>query len=57
MKNWLALLFVLTLPAWAGEPPKPTSRTAQNLAGWTIRVDDRLFAERNAALGQRELEP
>lgn len=55
MKAWLALLLVLTLPAWAEDPLKPASRTEQNLAGWTIRVDDRLLAEPNAALGRRAL--
>lgn len=55
MKTWLALLFVLALSAFAEEPPKPTSRTGQNLVGWTVRVDDRLLAEPNAALGQRAL--
>jgi hypothetical protein len=55
MKTWLALLFILTLPTWAEDPPKPTSRTEQNLAGWTVRIDDRLLTEPNAALGQRTL--
>lgn len=37
-------------------PPQPTSRSAQQLEGWTIRVDDRLRGDApEAALGQRAL--
>jgi hypothetical protein len=37
------------------EPEKPTSRSERKLEGWTIRVDDRLLKEPNAALGARAL--
>ena len=37
------------------EPPKPTSRTARNIEGWTVRVDDRLLKSPNDALGTRAL--
>lgn len=41
------------------EPPaplQPTSRTLQQLEGWTLRVDDRLLGDApDAALGQRAL--
>jgi hypothetical protein len=51
----MCLLISLVTIAWAEDPPKPSSRTEQNLAGWTVRVDDRLLNEPNAALGQRAL--
>ena len=38
------------------EPPKPTSRTARTIEGWTVRVDDRLFQPASEALGARGLE-
>jgi len=37
------------------EPPKPASRTTRTLEGWTVRVDDRLLAPPNDALGTRAL--
>jgi putative heme-binding domain-containing protein len=37
------------------EPAKPSSRTEKNIEGWTIRVDDRLLAGPNEALGTRAL--
>ena len=43
----------------AAEPadlPKPVSRTVTNLHGWSVRVDDRLFAAPNEALGRRALQ-
>ena len=55
MKNWLILLFVLTLTAFAEVPPIPTTRANQTLAGWTVRVDDRLLTAPDDALGQRAL--
>ncbi len=60
MKFWVCLLLALVAPAWAEEPPKPElskpeHRSEQTLVGWVVRVDDRLLAEPNAALGQRAL--
>ena len=37
------------------EPPKPTSHTIRNIEGWTVRVDDRLLAPPDDALGTRAL--
>jgi hypothetical protein len=37
------------------KPAQPASRSVRHLEGWTIRVDDRLFQEPNAALGKRAL--
>ena len=37
------------------EPPKPASHTIRNVEGWTVRVDDRLLAPPNDALGTRAL--
>lgn len=37
------------------EPPKPTSRTERRIQGWRVRVDDRLLAPANEALGRRAL--
>lgn len=37
------------------EPEKPASRSERKLEGWTIRIDDRLLKEPNAALGARAL--
>jgi hypothetical protein len=37
------------------EPPKPTSRTTRVIEGWTVRIDDRLLAPPNDALGTRAL--
>lgn len=37
------------------EPEKPASRSERKLEGWTIRIDDRLLNEPNAALGARAL--
>lgn len=39
----------------APEPPKPASHSIRNLEGWTVRVDDRLLAPPNDALGTRAL--
>ena len=36
-------------------PPPPASRTARQIEGWTVRVDDRLTAGPDAALGGRAL--
>lgn len=37
------------------EPPQPTSRTARQIEGWTIRVDDRLLAAPHEELGTKAL--
>jgi hypothetical protein len=35
------------------ELPQPQSRTARDVEGWTVRVDDRLIADENKELGAR----
>jgi hypothetical protein len=54
-----AALLVQVTPAvraaGAAEPPKPTSATTRQLEGWTVRVDDRLLAPPNDALGTKAL--
>ena len=53
-----ALLFVSLAPLQAAEksePPKPPSHTVRTIEGWTVRVDDRLLAPPNDALGTRAL--
>ena len=38
------------------DPPQPASRTAQDIEGWTVRVDDRLLGESpDAATGRKAL--
>jgi hypothetical protein len=37
------------------EPPKPTARTERIIVGWTVRIDDRLLATPDQALGERAL--
>lgn len=37
------------------ESPKPASHAVRNIEGWTVRVDDRLLAPPNNALGTRAL--
>lgn len=37
------------------ELPQPVGRTARNIEGWTIRVDDRLLLQQNVDLGSRAL--
>lgn len=59
MRTPLFLLIVWTCGvSWAvaEERTQPTSRTARQLEGWTIRVDDRLLGDApDAAQGQRAL--
>ena len=56
----LALLFAclavgpVAVPA-ADPPAKPTSHTAKTVAGWTVRVDDRLLKAPDDELGARAL--
>ena len=42
-------------PREAEVPPQPASRTARQIEGWSVRVDDRLTAGPDAALGGRAL--
>lgn len=35
--------------------PKPTNHVQRTICGWTVRVDDRLLATNNGALGERAL--
>lgn len=51
--NWLAMLFIFWLPA---NRDMPVSHSNREIAGWTIRVDDRLLAEENAELGKKSLQ-
>jgi hypothetical protein len=50
-------LVLLSLAAYvlAAEPDKPTSHTTRKIEGWTVRVDDRLLAAPNDALGAKAL--
>ncbi len=38
------------------EVPKPSSRTVRTVEGWTVRVDDRLLAPPDEAVGRRALQ-
>ena len=55
------LTFILGLclvcaSAFASEPPAlPTEHTTRNIEGWSVRVDDRLLAGENVAIGERAL--
>ncbi len=55
----LSLMTFTTAGSFAAEnldESQPTSRTVQQLEGWTLRVDDRLLGDApDAALGQRAL--
>ena len=61
MKRWfflwtlMGVFFVSARADDKPEPPKPSSRTVQNIEGWTVRVDDRLLQPPNRALGIRVL--
>jgi hypothetical protein len=50
-----ALLLIRPAGLLAEDSPKPTSRTARQIEGWTVRVDDRLFQAPNEELGSRSL--
>lgn len=39
----VAMLLALRMTLSADESPKPTSRTARVIEGWTVRIDDRLL--------------
>jgi hypothetical protein len=54
----LALQWVLCASAPTGDVPdlpKPPSRTDRAIEGWTVRVDDRLFAPPHDTLGARTI--
>jgi hypothetical protein len=53
----LLLVYAGLAAALEGETdyPKPVSRSARNIEGWTVRVDDRLLATTNQVLGSRAL--
>jgi hypothetical protein len=51
----LLLTFLLPLALRAEEPAKPGARGEYTVVGWTVRVDDRLLAVPDQALGQRAL--
>jgi hypothetical protein len=51
----LFLTFLLPCALLADEPLKPSARAEHILAGWTVRVDQRLFEPPHQALGQRAL--
>lgn len=58
--QFIAALAGLFLPFGAlaeerADPPKPFSHTVKVVEGWTVRVDDRLLAGREADAGQRAL--
>jgi hypothetical protein len=69
MKNRLVavtLLLLMAGPALAAErrtrpaatgpvPPLPTSHTAKQIEGWTVRIDDRLLQGDGAAVGERAI--
>ena len=60
LKFGLAVLLLVYAGASAASAggtdyPKPVSRSVRNLEGWTVRVDDRLLAPTNEALGARAL--
>lgn len=50
---WLLAMGISTA---APELPKPTSRAARKLHGWTVKVDERLLSEPHADLGKRALD-
>lgn len=47
------MIKLLTPPPQTPEPPKPTSRTARKIEGWTVLVDDRLLQAPDDVLGAR----
>ncbi len=52
------VLFATTVAAAADSTdlPKPNSRTVRTIEGWTVRVDDRLLAPPDDAVGRRALQ-
>jgi hypothetical protein len=55
----LPLLSLFVAAALSGndkpEPTKPDSRTSHQIEGWTVRIDDRLLAGQDEALGRRTI--
>ncbi len=55
----IALIFglcLVTTATFASEPPVlPTKHTTRNIEGWSVRVDARLVAGEDAAIGERAL--
>lgn len=50
-----AILAASSIASATPEPP-PGSRTDRTIAGWRVRVDDRLLAQANAVVGRRALQ-
>ena len=49
-------LCLVCVSAFAAVPPAlPTKHTTRNIEGWSVRVDDRLLAGENVAIGERAL--
>ena len=49
-------LCLVCASAFASVPPAlPTKHTTRNIEGWSVRVDDRLLAGENVAIGERAL--
>ncbi|MEP6669988.1 MAG: metallopeptidase [Chthoniobacter sp.] len=56
MIKFLCLLVLLLAAVVRGEePPKPTSRGEVTIAGWTVRIDQRLLSGPDQELGQRAM--
>lgn len=56
MKHLLFLLaLLLAIVVRAEDLPKPTSRSEYTIAGWTVRIDQRLLTAPNQELGQRAM--
>ncbi len=64
MRSTLAVVLVILLggTSFAADPPEakselsqPKSRSVRDIEGWSVRVDDRLLAEPDAAVGARAL--
>jgi len=56
MRTFLCLLALFLVTAAHGdEPPKPTSRGEFTIAGWIVRIDQRLLSGPDQELGQRAM--
>ena len=51
----LGLAFICAGAVAAESTAHPTKHTTRNIEGWSVRVDDRLIAGDNAAIGERAL--
>ncbi|MBN8460337.1 MAG: metallopeptidase [Verrucomicrobia bacterium] len=58
IRSSACFITMLCLVPWlaAAEAPKPASHTVRELEGWRVRVDDRLLAGPDAALGKRAID-